>query len=149
MPFRMSCLAAVVAVGLAATPALAQSHRAEEAAVRAALQHYLDGHATGDGVHHALAFHPVADLYWIRGDTLNARTSTEYIAGAPGEPAEDEDRRKRRIALIDVTGNAAIARIELDYPGAFITDYMSLLEIDGEWRIVNKIFHVDPRAEGR
>lgn len=49
--------------------------------------------------------------------------------------------------MVDVTGNAAVARIELDYPAAFITDYFSLLKIDGEWKIMNKIFHVRPSRE--
>lgn len=121
----------------------------EHEAVRAALQHYLQAHATGDGSHHRRVFHPEARLFWIRDGEFTARTSEEYIAAAPGSPAEDEARRSRRVTMIDVTGDAAVARVELDYPGALITDYMSLLEIDGQWRIVNKIFHVRQRpADG-
>lgn len=139
-------LVAWALVALGAHPGIGQSHDSDEAAVRAALQHYLDGHATGEGTHHAKVFHEVADLYWIVADTLNTRTSAEYIAGAPGRPANDERERRRRISMVDVTGNAAVAKIELDYPAALITDYMALLRIDGEWRIVNKIFHVERRA---
>ncbi|MFW6084758.1 MAG: nuclear transport factor 2 family protein [Gemmatimonadota bacterium] len=118
-----------------------------EAEVRAALQHYLRGGATGDGNHYRKVFHPEARLFWILGGDLATRTSEEYIARARGTPAEDEGRRSRRITMVDVTGDAAVARIELNYPGALITDYMSLLRIDGEWRVVNKIFHV--RRRGR
>jgi hypothetical protein len=39
-----------------------------------------------------------------------------------------------------------MAKIVLDYPDALLTDYMSLLKIDGEWKIVNKIFTVDRKA---
>lgn len=141
----------VILLALAWTHAHAQSHDThahdpEEAAVRAALDHYLQGHATGDGAHHALVFHDVADLYWIRDGELATRTSAEYIAGAPGEPAEDEDERRREITMVDVTGDAAVAKIVLDYPGALITDYMSLLKLDGEWKIVNKIFTVEQKT---
>lgn len=145
-------LAALLA--LSAAPAAAQSHAershadsgdpADAAAVRAAVEHYLTGHATGDGAHHARVFHPVSSLYWVRGDTLNSRTSEAYIAGAPGEPADDESERRRWIESVDVTGTAAVAKVVLDYPGARIVDYMSLLKIDGEWKIVNKIFDVEP-----
>jgi hypothetical protein len=38
-----------------------------------------------------------------------------------------------------------VGKIVLDYPNALITDYMSLLKIDGEWKIVNKIFTVQPK----
>lgn len=141
-----NALAAGFFVLAATTPGLAQDAPSEEAAVRAALQHYLLGHATGDGAHHAMVFHPVSNLFWIRGDTLNTRTSADYIAGASGSPAEDEDQRRREITMVDVTGDAAVAKIVLDYPDALLTDYMSLLKIDGEWKIVNKIFTVEPKS---
>jgi hypothetical protein len=47
---------------------------------------------------------------------------------------------------VDVTGDAAVAKVVLDYPQARITDYMSLLRVDGEWRIVNKTFHSQPKG---
>lgn len=152
-----SSLFCLLLLGLAdARSTLAQDSRPESAqrereAVSAALQHYLQAHATGDGSHHRKVFHPEARLFWVRDGKLTTRTSEEYIAGAPGSPAEDEARRSRRVTMIDVTGDAAVARVVLDYPGALITDYMSLLEIDGEWRIVNKIFHVghQPADQGR
>ena len=68
------------------------------------------------------------------------RTSADYIAGAPGKPAADEAQRKRRIVSVDVTGNAASAKVELDYPSAKLTDCMSLLKVRNERKIVNKIF---------
>jgi len=132
-------------LAFAASPALAQADT-EEAAIRAALEHYLLGHATGDGAHHAMVFHDVANLYWIRDGELATRTSADYIAGAPGEPAEDEAERRREITMVDVTGDAAVAKIVLDYPDALLTDYMSLLKIDGEWKIVSKIFTVERKA---
>jgi hypothetical protein len=137
-------LAAALVFLAGATPGLAQEAD-DEAAVRAAVQHYLIAHATGDGSHHEMVFHPEAKLFWVRDDTLNTRTSAEYIAGSPGRPADDEEQRRREITLVDVTGDAAVAKVVLDYPNALFTDYMSLLKIDGEWRIVNKTFTVQPK----
>jgi hypothetical protein len=142
---KRSILMTTILLALAWSPALAQAD-SEEAAIRAALEHYLLGHATGDGAHHAMVFHDVANLYWIRDGELATRTSADYIAGASGEPAEDEAERRRGITMVDVTGDAAVARIVLDYPDAVLTDYMSLLKIDGEWKIVNKIFTVERKA---
>ena len=146
VPLR-SVLGTAILVLAATTSGLAQDAPSEEAAVRAALEHYLLGHATGDGAHHAMVFHPESKLFWIRGDTLNTRTSADYIAGASGSPAEDEDQRRREITMVDVTGDAAVAKIVLDYPDALITDYMSLLKIDGEWKIVNKTFNADRKKK--
>jgi len=123
-----------------ATPALRQTANPEEAAVRAAVEHYLRGHATGDGKHHEIVFHPESKLYWIADGALASRSSAEYIAGAAGQPAANEAQRRRRIAMVDVTGDAAVAKVELDYPDAFITDYFTLLKVNGEWKIMNKIF---------
>lgn len=115
----------------------------EQTAARIPLRHYLRGHATGDGSHHEKAFHSVANLYWVTDDGLTQRTSEEYIAGASGQPAADESERARWIEWVDVDGSAATAKIVLDYPSARFADYMQLLKIDGEWKIVNKIFHIE------
>lgn len=141
----------LLAAALIALPAGAQSaaapadSAAEDAAVRAALQHYLDGHATGQGEHLALAMHPVLQMLWVRNGQLSRRTRDEYVGGASGRPAADEAQRRRWIERVDITGTAAIAKVVLDYPAARLTDYMSLLKVDGEWRIVGKIFHSEPR----
>ena len=135
---RYAALAALVA----AAGAWMSAPSEDEAAVRAALQHYIQGHATGDPAHMRLAFHPAARLFWSSADTLATRTSDEYIARMPGKPAADEATgiRKRTIEIVDVTGNAAVGKIVLDYPDAHIVDYMSLLKTNGEWKIINKIF---------
>ena len=116
---------------------------AEDAAVRAAIEHYFQGHATGDGAHYRKVFHPESKLFFVRDGKFAQRTSEEYIAGAPGKAPEDEAQRKRTIDWIDVTGDTAVAKLTLTYPAVTFTDYMALLKIDGEWKIVNKMFHAD------
>ncbi len=137
-------LAAAVVLGGTVTGFSRQG--AEEREVRAALEHYLAGHATGDGAHHKMVFHPDSRLYFNRDGKFSTRTSAEYIAGSPGKPAADEALRKRRIVSVDVTGDAAMAKIELDYPQTFFTDYFNLLKVDGKWMIVNKTFHARRKA---
>jgi len=136
---RLVPLAAAV---LLAAPVAAQQS-ADDAGVRAALNHYIQGHATGDGSHMRIAFQPKANLYFIRDGKYTEWASTDYAAGFSGKPAADEAQRKRRIASVDITGTAAQAKIVLEYPGVTFTDYMSLLKIDGEWKIVSKVFHAE------
>ena len=138
---RLASLLAFVALLPLGSAAAQTAATGDEAAVRAALEHYLAGHATGDGKHHSMVFHPESKLFFNSDGKFATRTSAEYIAGSSGKPAADESRRKRRIAMVDVTGDAAVAKIELDYPTAFFTDYFTLLKVDGEWKIVNKTFH--------
>ena len=145
---RLAPSLALVAAFAVAAPLAAQTQSdPEDAAIRVALEHYLAGHATGDGAHHRAAFHKVANLYFVRGDTVATRSGADYIAGAPGKPAADEAQRRRRILMIDRTGDAAVAKIELDYPNAVLTDYMALLKTGGEWKIVNKIFSTAPKTK--
>ncbi|HVE80233.1 MAG TPA: nuclear transport factor 2 family protein [Gemmatimonadaceae bacterium] len=147
--FRTSLAGAALVAG-ATLPATAYAQAtppaAEEAAVRRAVEHYFMGHATGDGSHFRAAFHPVANLYFVRDGKLMTRTGADYIAGARGAPSPDESRQSRVVERIDVTGTAAVAKLVLDGPEAKVTDYMALLKTDGEWKIVSKIFFVERKA---
>ncbi len=115
----------------------------DEQEVRGALQHYINGHATGSADEFRAAMYPQGTMNFIRDGKFTQIRLEEYIARAAagsGKPAADEAKRKRRIDLVDVTGDAAIGKITLDYPDAVITDYMELLKIDGKWQIVAKSF---------
>ncbi len=138
---------APLAAQAAAAPAAeaARPVQAEVAAVRAALERYLNGHATGRAEEFAVAMHGEMRLMSVREGKLTQRTAAEYISLSAGRPAPDEAGRRRWIESVDVTGTAAQAKIVLDYPAARLTDYMNLLKVDGEWKIVNKIVHAEPR----
>lgn len=135
---------ALAFVVITRVPAEAQS-AADEAGVRAAVEAYLHAHATGSAERLRDVFHPVANLYFVRGDTLAQRSGAAYLDGFDGTPPADEAQRRRWISMVDVTGDAAVARVVLDYPNATLTDYFQLLRIGGEWRIVNKIFTSQPK----
>ena len=138
---------ALLALALPAGSALAQAASADdEAGVRAALQHYLNGHATGNPEEFRQAFHPDARMTFVRDGKVVITPISEYIARASGKPAADEAQRKRRITSIEVTGTAAVGRIELDYPSAFLVDYMTLLKDNGRWVIIAKSFNSAPKS---
>lgn len=147
-------IAAAIAAVLTAAPAFAQNAwrahspevQAVDAAVRAPLEAYLRGHATGLADEFRPAFHPDAQLWGMRNGALIRMTAEQYIARASGSPAADEAQRRRWIESIDVTGDTAVAKIVLDYPTVLFTDYMALSRIDGRWVIVNKMFQAEPKA---
>ena len=137
--------ASIVALFLSITAATAHT-QSDDAEVRACIEFYFRGHATGDGENYKRAFHPDAKLFFIRDGKVTQWTLEEYVGRASGKPAPDEAKRKRRIENIDITGNAATAKIILEYPDVTFTDYMSLLKIGDEWRIVNKTFYAARKA---
>ena len=134
---------------LAAAPVthrLRSTNSDDDAAVRAALNHYLQGHATGLGSEFQKGMHPQGTMYFLRDGQLVLRSFPDYYGGAAGKPAVDEAQRRRRIDLVDITGNAAVAKIVLEYPGVTLTDYMSLLKVEGTWMIVAKSFHAERQS---
>ena len=144
----MKYLSTLITIGLLAFAAFAQNSETE--AVRVPLENYIKAHATGDPEFARKAFHTEGNMIWIREGNYSSETFDAFIKRAfTGKPAADEDKRKngRKIEAIDVTGNAAVARIVLDYPSVKFVDYMTLLKINGEWKIVNKSFFAEPKAK--
>ncbi|QYO68192.1 nuclear transport factor 2 family protein [Leptolyngbya sp. 7M] len=122
----------------------------ERALVTIPLENYLLAHATGNPEYARKAFHTEGNMTWIRDGKFTSESFDAFIKRAfTGKPAADEDKRKdrRRIEMIDIVGNAAVARIVLDYPSVKLVDFMTLLKIDGEWKIVNKTFFAEPKPQ--
>jgi hypothetical protein len=143
---KLTLMIAVAALGAFVWTG-ARADGPEEAAVRAAVEHYFRGHATGQGEHFRKVFHPESKLFAVREGKFWQLTSEDYIANAPGKAPADEAQRRRTVESVDITGNAAVAKVVLDYPSVKFTDYMSLLKIDGEWRIVNKTFYAEQKTK--
>jgi hypothetical protein len=138
--------AMVVGLTLLETRELRASE-AEVGAARIPLESYINAHATGNPEYIRKAFFPTAKIMAFRDGKLLNLSVEEFASRFSGKPAADESQRKRRIDSLDITGNAGVARIVLDYPDATLTDYMSLLKVDGEWKIVNKVFNVELKAK--
>jgi ketosteroid isomerase-like protein len=145
---RVTLLLTATATALLLAGAADLSARwADEAAIRQTVQHYFDGGKNRDSVALRKAFHPDARMLFAKDGKLVVVPIGDYIARVaenklkPGEV----DSTKRRVTSVDVTGDAAIARLELERPDALLTDYMSLLKVDGRWLIVNKIFTRESR----
>jgi len=118
-----------------------------EAAARVPLENYIQGHATGNGDFMRKAFHSEAKVMAFRDGKLTNLTAEEFASRFNGKPAADEAQRKRRIESVEITGNAGVGKIVLDYPTVTFTDYMSLLKVGDEWKIVNKVFYAEPKAK--
>jgi hypothetical protein len=58
-------------------------------------------------------------------------------------PAENGEAFDMRIVSTGVTGQVATVKVADLYRGLRFTDYLSLVKVDGQWRIVNKTFHHD------
>lgn len=130
---------------LIVSPAVAQG--SDDAAVRAAINQYLKGHATGNGEEMRKAFLPTAHIEGNRQGKFTSWTVDEYVKNFSGKPAADEASRKRTIDSVDVSGTAAMARATLVHGQTTFVDYFVLLKVDGEWKIANKVYSASPSAD--
>lgn len=109
------------------------------AAVKSVVQKYFDG--TEKGMVQLLpeAFLPTAEIQYVKEDgTLGRIAFADYAKlFTPGQRNE----RSGRLASMDITGNAAVAKVEIFMAsrGRVYTDYILLLRVDDAWRISNKI----------
>ena len=111
---------------------------AERAAVLATLRAYLRVTDRRDEAAIAESFHPGAQLLAItRAGSVGAMTQEVWWERVSQIPAGTLARQSV-IRLIDVEGNAAIARIDIASGTTRTTDFLSLLRTRAGWRIVGK-----------
>lgn len=142
---KLMFLFVVIGISIFANSAAAQTNETEAAKIP--LNDYLQAQATGNGDLIRKAFFKEARIMAFRDGKLTNLSVEEFAGRFNGKAADDEEKRTRKIESVDVSGNAAIAKIVLDYPTVKFTDYMSLLKIDGEWKIVNKSFYAEPKQQ--
>ena len=137
----------VLVLGLSRISSYSASVQADTAGARVPLENYIQGHATGNGDFMRKAFHTDAKIMAFRDGKMTNLTSEEFASRFNGKPAQDEAQRKRRIESVEITGNAGVGKIILEYPTVTYTDYMSLLKVGDEWKIVNKVFYAEPKPK--
>ncbi|KUG09823.1 nuclear transport factor 2 family protein [Solirubrum puertoriconensis] len=130
----------------AGAPALAQTAPSEAEAkkkIEQTLRYYLDGGTNRDQAMVTKAFRPEASMIFVREGVFTVMPIKDYLANIkPGPKIE----RTTRVVNIDVVGQAAQARVESEGADYRMVDFMNLLEVDGEWKIVNKIFYRLPKT---
>ena len=140
----------IVAVLLALLPfCLNAQEDVEKEAIKKVIQTaYVDGlQNKGPVADIEKGFHPGFNLLGLRNDDLTKWPIYSWIKyhenelkENPGPPKEDEIVTCK-FPVIDITGTAAIAKIELYKGGKQIfTDYLSLYKFEEGWIIVSKIY---------
>ena len=141
--------AAIALLGLS-TPALAggkhahKHNKAEASAIKAVIENgYVRGaHIEGSASLMREAFHPDFVMV-VNGDEGLRKISLDEWTGRVKPRAGDAPppKVKSDIRVLDIDGNAAVARVKVWRDGKLMfTDYMSLYKTEGRWRIVAKTF---------
>ncbi len=113
----------------------------EHEAIAEAIQPYIDGAKSGSGDAMRPSFHKDATIFGYAGSELFGGPIEQLFSWADeSDPSPD---LHARIASIEVADTVATMRLELSNLGGHrYTDLFTLLEVDGDWKIMNKVFHL-------
>ena len=117
----------------------AQTKEEEINAVKTVCNYYLDGGTNGDSVLFSKAFSPGGQMQYMRNDTLVVVSLKDFMARMPNSGKKAD--RKTTIETVELFGNAAVAKLTIEYPSFYFHDIMSLLKTKEGWKIVGKIFY--------
>ena len=114
-------------------------------AITNTVQQYIDGGKSGRGAEMKPAFHPDATIFgYVGADLFAGPIEQLFDWNDQNGPATE---LQARIASIDIAGTVATVRLELDnWTGHRFTDMFTLLKVDGEWKIMNKVFYLHPES---
>lgn len=92
-------------------------------------------------------FHPDFAIFSPDGQKIGRYPIADWVAGtrkrkasADFDPAKNV--WKHEFVSVDVTGHSAAVQLNLSKDGKLIyTDYLLLLNFEGDWRIVAKVYH--------
>jgi len=113
--------------------------------IQTILTYYLDGGTNGDSVMFSKAFQPDGQMRFMRNDTVMNVSLKDFMARMRNTGVKTE--RKTKIENIQVFGNAASAKLTIEYPTFYFHDIMSLLKTKDGWKIVGKIFYREEKSK--
>ena len=121
--------------------------QADEAlkSIAGTVQSYFDGMHFGDTSRLRSVFHPDAFLFGIYNGEFSRMSFEDWMSEVEGmdKPSETGEVFDMVIVATDVTGPIAQVKATELYAGLRYTVYLSLMTIDGNWKVVNKLYLSD------
>ena len=110
-------------------------------AISETLQHYIDGARTGKGDLMKPAFHADATIFgYVGPDLFAGPIQGLFDWNDKNGPATDI---VAKVVSIELVETIATVRVEFDnWTGHRFSDFFTLLKVDGQWKIMNKVFHL-------
>ncbi|RBW55811.1 hypothetical protein DS884_15790 [Tenacibaculum sp. E3R01] len=115
--------------------------------VEKTVSYYLEGGTNNDFETLKKAFHEDATMKFVSKGIYKEVNALSFFKRVTKKGPKQN--RKTQISYINVSGNTANAKLEIEYPSFTFIDYMNLLKIDGEWKVVNKIFNRKPKTSNK
>jgi hypothetical protein len=119
------------------------------AEIEKVLRDYFDGFYASDVDLLKGVFHPNCHLLSATDGPLADDDMAAVYVRVSGRtpPAAVNQKRLDRVLSIDKAGpEAALAKVQIAIGPKLFTDYLNLLQIDGRWQIISKIYSYVPIA---
>lgn len=124
------------------------AHGDNYAAVAATLSTYFDGLYHSDTGRLERVFHPLAHYVTASEGGPLQMTMDEYfpVVDKRPAPADRNETRNDRIVSVEFAGPVtAFARVECSIGPKFFIDFLTLIQVEGRWQIIAKVFHFNIR----
>ena len=121
----------------------------DEQQIKETVQTYFDCMYESSAEKTHAAFHPNAKITGYLEDGLHEMSVAEFaglVSSQQPSAKEIGEAARLDIISIDIAGDTAVTRVRDDYLGMTFLDTLSLLRVDGQWSIYNKLFHVEGPA---
>lgn len=113
------------------------------AEIVSALELFFDGFYEGDIDKLKRIFHPECHLFSAADGPLvddDMATVYDHVTNRLSPKSRNQTRYDRIISIDISAPESALAKVQIAFGDRFFTDYLSMLKIDGEWRIISKTF---------
>jgi len=140
--------AALFAAAAVATAAPQPMDPAQVKAIEAVAYDYLDGQLEGDPARVARALHPDLAKRAVTTDpdeklALRRMSKAELVElTRQGVLKTPKDQWDRSVRVLDIAGNAAVARVETPW----FVDYFHMGRFGERWVIVNALWYAKPKS---
>ncbi|MBL7749149.1 MAG: nuclear transport factor 2 family protein [Chitinophagaceae bacterium] len=141
----MKKLFSICAITLLSHSSIAQADPNIIREVETVCNYYLEGGTNGDSVMFSKAFLPDGQMRYMRNDTVVNVMLKDFMARVRNTGVKQD--RKTKIENIQVFGNAATAKLTIEYPTFYFHDIMGLLKTKDGWKIVSKIFYREEKSK--
>lgn len=116
----------------------------DEELISAAVERYVLAMSVADEQRLRAAFHPSASVIGNYQGAIEWLSVDAYVGEVLGAGLPPNHSPSWTVGSMDVTGDAAVVKVEDEFGSMTFTDYLSLLKIAGEWKIVGKLYHLHP-----
>lgn len=120
----------------------ASMSQTDEILITAAVQGYVLAMSTAAEEGLRAAFHPHASIVGNFEGAVEWLSVDAYVGEVLGAGLPPSHSPNWTVVSLDITDDAATVKVEDEFGSTKFTDYLALLKIAGEWKIISKLYHL-------